>query len=176
MLPLAQSTPRLPLTPSTPLGAFWHALAEPELADLTRFGAVGPRLELCGTLRDATGAPVADACLEIWQPDPASSPEFPGWGRCATDAAGRFRFLTLATTSLSVIVLVRGLHALWTRVHFVALGDATGLAPGEALDDALLSDLPADRRATLLARPLGDGAWEWDLRLQGVGETVFLDF
>jgi protocatechuate 3,4-dioxygenase, alpha subunit len=176
MLPQVSATPRVPITASQPIGSFWRLLAEPALADLTRFGAAGPRLELRGTVLDGDGEPVPDACLELWHPQPAAA-EFPAWGRCATDAAGRFRFLTLAATSLSVIVLVRGLPLpLWTRVHFVALGDASGEAPGEALDDALLASLPAERRATLLARPLGDGAWEWDVRLQGEGETVFLDF
>jgi protocatechuate 3,4-dioxygenase, alpha subunit len=175
MLPIAESTPRLPLTPSQTIGPFWHALAEPELADLARFSPPGPRLVLTGVVTDGAGAPVADACLELWQP-PATD-EFPAWGRAATDALGRFRFTTLPTAALAVIVMARGLlKPLWTRVHFVALGDATGVAPGEALDDALLASLPAERRATLLARPLGDGVWEWDVRLQGEGETVFLDF
>ncbi len=31
------------------------------------------------------------------------------------------------------------------------------------------------RRATLIARPAGDAAWRMDVRLQGDGETVFLD-
>jgi protocatechuate 3,4-dioxygenase alpha subunit len=35
-------------------------------------------------------------------------------------------------------------------------------------------DEPA-RRATLIARPAGAGTWRMDVRLQGDGETVFLD-
>jgi protocatechuate 3,4-dioxygenase alpha subunit len=31
------------------------------------------------------------------------------------------------------------------------------------------------RRATLIAKPQGDGVWRLDIRLQGEGETVFLD-
>ncbi len=49
---------------------------------------------------------------------------------------------------------------------------------GEALNetDPLLSSIddPA-RRATLIARPEAPGVWRLDLRLQGDGETVFLD-
>jgi protocatechuate 3,4-dioxygenase alpha subunit len=31
------------------------------------------------------------------------------------------------------------------------------------------------RRATLIAKPAGDATWRMDVRLQGDGETVFLD-
>jgi protocatechuate 3,4-dioxygenase alpha subunit len=64
-------------------------------------------------------------------------------------------------------VFARGLlRPLWTRVY---LGE-----PGAELDDPLLAALPQERRATLRARRDGD-RWRWDIRLQGDGETVFLD-
>jgi protocatechuate 3,4-dioxygenase, alpha subunit len=42
--------------------------------------------------------------------------------------------------------------------------------------DPLLSSIedPAER-ATLIAQPAGAGAWTLDIRLQGAGETVFLE-
>lgn len=177
----AKNDARAPLTSSQTIGPFWHALVAPALADLTRLGAAGPRLELSGAVTDGAGAPVADACLELWQPHPAASPQFPGWGRCATDAAGRFRFVTLETSSLSVIVMARGLlKPLWTRVYFPSPGETGGLARPDAAAmaglDPQLASLPAARRATLLATPEGGGRWRWDVRLQGEGETVFLDF
>jgi protocatechuate 3,4-dioxygenase alpha subunit len=39
--------------------------------------------------------------------------------------------------------------------------------------DPVLSAVPADRRATLLAQPEGEGGYHIDLRIQGPGETVF---
>jgi protocatechuate 3,4-dioxygenase, alpha subunit len=155
------------VTGSQTIGPFWHLLAEPEHADLTRLGATGPRLELAGTMRDGDGAALTDACIEIWQATPAASPVFTGWGRCATDASGGYRFVTLAPDPsapyLAVAIFARGLlKPLWTRVYFADIGDA------------LLAALPPARRATLLAQRR-DAGWRWDIRLQGDGETVFLD-
>lgn len=68
---------------------------------------------------------------------------------------------------VSVCVFARGLlHHLFTRAY---------LADGA---DPLLDALPAERRATLLAQPQ-EGAhrtYRFDIRLQGEGETVFLEF
>jgi len=158
-----------PVTASQTIGPFWHLLGESGDDDLTRFGAAGPRIELTGHVIDGDGAPVSDACVEIWQATPAAAPDFVGWGRCATDPHGGFRFVTLAPDPaapvLSVAVFARGLlRPLWTRVYLA----------GAELDDPLLAALPPERRATLLARRDGD-RWRWDIRLQGDGETVFLD-
>lgn len=167
-----------PVTASQTIGPFWHLLGESGNDDLTRFSAAGaagaagaarPRIELTGRVIDGDGAPITDACIEIWQPPPADAPGFVGWGRSATDAHGGFRFVTLApdpaAPALSVAVFARGLlKPLWTRVY---------LAEAEP-DDALLASLPPARRGTLLAHRDGD-RWRWDIRLQGEGETVFLD-
>jgi len=155
-------------TASQTIGPFWHLLDDTGLADLTRHGAAGPRIELAGRVLDGDGAPITDACIEIWQATPAASPEFPGWGRCATNATGGFRFVTLAPAPaapcLAVLILARGLlRPLWTRVYLADVADP------------LLASLSPERRATLLARP-DDGRWRWVIRLQGDGETVFLDF
>jgi protocatechuate 3,4-dioxygenase, alpha subunit len=155
------------VTSSQTIGPFWHLLGETGDADLTRFGATGTRFELTGRVVDGDGALVTDACIEIWQAGPAASPTFPGWGRCGTDASGSFRFVTIApefdSPYLSVAVFARGLlRPLWTRVYSFDVGDA------------LLTSLPPARRATLLARS-EPPVWRWDIRLQGDGETVFLD-
>jgi protocatechuate 3,4-dioxygenase alpha subunit len=156
-----------PVTASQTIGPFWHLLGEHGDADLTRLGAEGPRIALAGRVLDGDGAAVTDACVEIWQATPAASPSFLGWGRCATDGHGEFRFTTLAPDPaapyLAVAVFARGLvKALWTRVYLADLADP------------LLAALPPARRATLLARPEPPG-WRWDIRLQGDGETVFLE-
>ena len=169
-------------TASQTIGPFWHGLAFPEWADLTRFGGAGERITVAGVVTDGAGQPVTDGCVEIWQPDPAPADTFPGFGRCATDAEGRYRFTTykpgpvptspggnsLQAPHLAVTIFARGLLThVCTRFYF----------EGEALNqsDPLLSSLPAADRATLVAKREGDSAWRLDIRLQGEGETVFLD-
>jgi protocatechuate 3,4-dioxygenase alpha subunit len=167
-------------TSSQTIGPYWHLLEENDWADLTRFGADGERVTLTGVVTDGDGAPVADACVELWQADPPASDKFTGFGRCATDAEGRFRFVTLKpgpvpgrgnalqAPHVALTILARGLlKGLVTRTYFA--GDARNEA------DPLLSAI-ADpkRRATLLAKPEGP-AWRMDIRLQGDSETVFLE-
>lgn len=168
-------------TASQTIGPYWHLIEHPEWADLTRFGAEGERITLTGRITDGAGAPVADAAVEIWQASPAADAVFPGYGRTATDAGGRFRFVTLKpgpvpgrgnqtqAPHLAVTLFARGLMTgLRTRIYFA----------GEALNEAdpLLAAIedPAER-ATLIARPDGVAAWALDIRLQGEGETVFLE-
>ena len=70
---------------------------------------------------------------------------------------------------IQVAIFARGLmqHVV-TRAYFAD-------EPLNATDPVLtLVEDPA-RRATLIARPDGDGTWRLDIRLQGEGETVFLD-
>jgi protocatechuate 3,4-dioxygenase alpha subunit len=156
-----------PVTASQTIGPFWHMIEDAALADLTRLGAAGQNLVLSGRITDGDGAPINDACVEIWQATPAASAVFPGWGRCATSSDGNYRFVTVAPDPaapyLAVAVLARGLvKPLWSRVYFADIGDS------------LLGGLASARRTTLLAAPAGAGQWRWDIRLQGDGETVFL--
>jgi protocatechuate 3,4-dioxygenase alpha subunit len=155
------------VTSSQTIGPFWHVLGESGLSDLTALGASGPRIELVGRVIDGDGAPVSDACIELWQATPAASDRFLGWGRCACDPHGGYRFVTIAPDPaapyLAIIVMARGLlKPLWTRVYLAEVADP------------LLASLPPARRATLLARS-EPPAWRWDIRLQGDGETVFLE-
>jgi protocatechuate 3,4-dioxygenase alpha subunit len=168
-------------TSSQTIGPFWHLIEHPEWADLTRFGAVGERITLQGQVVDGDAIPVTDGCVEIWQSDPPASTAFPGHGRCATDAAGRFRFITLKpgpvpgrgnvqqAPHVAVMILARGLlKALVTRAYFA----------GEPLNDTdplLTSIAEPARRATLIARPSGTSLWTLNIRLQGEGETVFFE-
>ena len=70
---------------------------------------------------------------------------------------------------IALCILSRGLmRGLVTRAYF----------HGEKLnetDPLLMSIEEPARRATLIARPAGAGTWRMDVRLQGEGETVFLD-
>ncbi|CAM5308949.1 Protocatechuate 3,4-dioxygenase subunit alpha OS=Streptomyces alboniger OX=132473 GN=pcaG PE=3 SV=1 [Streptomyces alboniger] len=64
-------------------------------------------------------------------------------------------------------MFARGLlHHLYTRAYLVD-------EPGDALLSALEGD---DRRATLLAAAGPERTYRFDIRLQGPGETAFLEF
>jgi protocatechuate 3,4-dioxygenase, alpha subunit len=120
-------------------------------------------LRIEGQVLDGAGAPVADALVEIWPP----------FGRCGTDAEGRWSFVTARPEAragqaphLSVLVFARGLlKAVRTRLYF----------PGEdanARDPVLCAIPDADERATLIAVPDGD-VLRFDVHLQGARQTVF---
>src|SRR5271165_3529494 len=173
-------------TASQTIGPYWHLIEDAGWADLTRLGAGAAHpdravVTLEGTVFDGAGAPAADSCVELWQSDPPADERFPGFGRCNTDALGRFRFVTLRpgplagpgnslqAPHLALCLLARGLmRQLVTRVYF----------EGERLNDAdpLLSSIatPA-RRATLIAGARGADCWQFNIHLQGNDETVFID-
>lgn len=91
---------------------FGESTVRPEDADLTRVGpgeAIGPRIIVHGTVREAGGRPVPNTLIEIWQANAAGryrhvvdrwgaplDPNFAGAGRVLTDAEGRYRFVTVA--------------------------------------------------------------------------------
>ncbi len=168
-------------TASQTIGPYWHLIEDETWADLTRFGATGERIMLTGTIRDGDGAPCPGTCVEIWQADPAASDSFPGFGRANTDAAGTFRFVTLRpgpvpglgntlqAPHIAIRIFARGLMAgVVTRAYFEgdALNDSDPLLT--SIDDPAL-------RGTLVAGQDAPGVWRLDIRLQGDGETLFLD-
>jgi len=119
-------------TPSQTVGPYFTiGLCRERQNEVVRGGSV----RVVGRVLDGNGEPVSDALIELWQPE--------GWGRCGTDAEGRFEFLTErpADGYADVMVFARGLlKHLVTRCDF-----------GE--DDVV----------------------QFDVRLQGDGETVFFD-
>jgi protocatechuate 3,4-dioxygenase, beta subunit len=155
-------------------------------------GVAGERVTISGRVIDGDGQGVPDALLEVWQANshgryahPEDTQDLPldagfsGYGRIPTDETGRFRFSTIRpgpvpgpagteqAPHLAVTVLARGLmRRLVTRMYFPA-------DPAHATDFALGLVEPT-RRGTLVARPSGKEL-EWNLRLQGPGETVFFD-
>jgi protocatechuate 3,4-dioxygenase alpha subunit len=69
-----------------------------------------------------------------------------------------------------VCVFARGLLMhLYTRIYLP--GDTAALAA-----DPLRVRLDEQRRGTLIAAREESGAYRFDIRLQGEGETVFLEF
>ena len=168
-------------TASQTIGPYWHLLEDASWADLTRFGVEGEKITLTGAVLDGDGKPCADACVEIWQSDPAASDTFPGFGRSNTDRNGVYRFTTVKpgpvpgrgntqqAPHIALCVLSRGLmRALVTRAYFQ-------VETLNETDPLLMSIEEPARRGTLIAKPAGAGTWRMDVRLQGDGETVFLD-
>lgn len=153
----------------------------------------GEHLSIAGRVLDGDGQGVQDALVEIWQadsegryphPDDTHASEvtagFRGFGRVATDGNGRFAFQTIKpgpvpdpqggqqAPHLLVSVFMRGLlKRVVSRLYFPS-------EPMNATDRVLLL-VPAERRATLVARAVGANALEWDVNLQGDDETVFFD-
>jgi protocatechuate 3,4-dioxygenase alpha subunit len=181
-------------TASQTVGPYLHiGLAWLTIDRVAPPGCPGQHLKVRGRVLDGDGVPVTDAVVEIWQADASGryahpedtrevplTPGFRGFGRVPTDAEGRFRFLTikpgpvadplggLQAPHLLVSVFMRGLlKRLVTRVYF----------PDEPrnADDRVLRLVPVERRGTLMARPTASDELEWDIVLQGAGETVFFD-
>jgi protocatechuate 3,4-dioxygenase, alpha subunit len=145
---------------------------------------------ISGTLYDAAGEPVTDGMVETWQADPdgrfdhpddprgAVAPAvagFRGFGRCATDAHGRYAIVTVPPGALGdgqaphldVSVFARGLlDRVVTRIYLPDRAEANAADP-------VLAALPPARAATLVARPDGPGALRFDIHLGGDAETVF---
>jgi protocatechuate 3,4-dioxygenase alpha subunit len=158
-------------------------------------GTRGEAMTIQGRVLDGDGKPVNDALLELWQANADgkyASPEdrqdrpidegFRGFGRVATDDNGAFRFHTikpgrvpgaegkLQAPHVAANIFMRGqLKQLVTRIYFP--GD-----PANA-EDEVLALVPAERRDTLIARPIPGkaGVYEWNVILQGKDETVFFD-
>jgi protocatechuate 3,4-dioxygenase alpha subunit len=186
-------------TPSHTVGPFYgYALPFPGGGDIAPVGHPDT-ITVQGYIYDGEGQPLPDAFVELWGPDPEGNlsttdgsirrdpasggylgrngVEFTGWGRIQTDANGHWYARTLRPGArgqnapyLSACVFARGLLVhLFTRIYLP--GDEAALAT-----DPLLSGLDAARRDTLIAQDDGKGTYRFDIRLQGEGETVFLEF
>ncbi|MEU2266196.1 protocatechuate 3,4-dioxygenase subunit alpha [Streptomyces olindensis] len=186
-------------TPSHTVGPFYgHALPFRGGEDIAPAGHPDT-VTVHGYVTDGEGKPLPDALIELWGPDPdgnlptadgsmrrdpasggflgRNGVEFTGWGRIQTDTDGHWYARTLRPGArgrnapyLSVCVFARGLLLhLYTRIYLP--GDAAVLAA-----DPLLSRLEDGRRDTLIAAEEASGTYRFDIRLQGEGETVFLEF
>jgi protocatechuate 3,4-dioxygenase alpha subunit len=128
---------------------------------------------LRGRVFDGAGEPVPDAMLETWQSSGAGR----RFARVGTDKDGGYAILfvkpdpdgTGQAPHLAMSVFARGLlDRVVTRVYFDDEADAN------AADPVLTSVTDPALRATLIAVSADDG-YTFDIRLQGEGETVFLD-
>lgn len=142
--------------------------------------AGGEILHLRGRVTDTAGRPVIDAIVEIWQCDangiynhPRQSGRtrrdaaFQGFGRAATDGAGRFTFRTILpvpytgrTPHIHAKVFRSGKELLTTQFY------RAGYA--QNVEDFIFSRLsPAEQdRASMAIKPVradGQTAWETDI-------------
>ena len=167
--------------------------------DIAGPDAPGERIRVEGIVIDGTGSPCRDVLIETWQADAAGihphpedprhaevAPGFRGWGRAVPDrATGLWSFDTVKpgvvpgwagrpqAPHISLWIVARGINiGLQTRLYF------SDEAEANAADPVLSLIEQAQRRETLIARREerdGQAVYRFDIRLQGEGETVFLD-
>ena len=159
-------------------------------------GVPGERIHVEGMVYDGLNAPVKDILIEVWQADGGGiyphpedpraaqcAPGFRGWGRVISDFdTGLFAFDTIKpgpvpgragktqAPHLSLWLVSRGINiGLNTRMYFP---EDSAL---HAADPVLASVEQRARVATLIATVTAPGNYRFDIRLQGDGETVFID-
>jgi protocatechuate 3,4-dioxygenase alpha subunit len=149
-------------TPSQTVGPFFEfGLCQRVQNEIVAADAADA-LRIEGRVLDGSGAPVPDAMVEIW----------PGWGRCGTDAEGRYSFVTRTpppaggqAPHLAVLVFARGLlKPVLTHLYFPD-------EPANARDPVLLG-ISDGERATLVAHG-EEGVLRFDVHLQGERQTAF---
>jgi len=161
--------------------------------DLTRNAAVngaplGERIVVSGHVLDEFDNPVPDTLVEVWQANAAGryihgadqhdaplDPNFLGAGRCATDAEGRYRFITIRPGAYPWPNHDTAFRP--THIHFSLFGPSfiTRLVtqmyfPGDPLmdiDPIFLGIPDAGARQRLIAKySLGETVAEWALGYQ----------
>ncbi|QSB12914.1 protocatechuate 3,4-dioxygenase subunit beta [Natronosporangium hydrolyticum] len=179
-----------------------HPLGERDY-DLTRQHdgePLGERIIVHGQVRDRQGRPVPHSLVEIWQTNSAGryphhadrhpaphDPNFTGVGRCLTDAAGRYRFVTIKPGAYPW----RNHDNAWrpAHIHFSLFGRAFTQRlitqmyfPGDPLfgQDPILNSVPESARPALIsAFDLSATVPEWalgyrfDIVLGGDAATPF---
>lgn len=168
----------LPISPSQTIGPFSHE-AWRWACIASQAKACGANITITGVIRDGDGAPINDAMIEAWAPaatpgEPAAI--LPGFRRVASDEAGVFTFTLPAPLPAGlgqpvalITVFARGL--VLHQFSAVFLDDDPHLA-----EAAMLAQVPAERRQTLVARKCGNAVYAWDIAMQGPHETVFFDY
>ncbi|MCG6883725.1 MAG: protocatechuate 3,4-dioxygenase subunit alpha [Silicimonas sp.] len=152
-------------------------------------GAKGKVITITGSVYDGTGWAMRDALLESWQADasgiyagqPNADPAVTGFCRFAADGTtGEFTLRTvkpgrvamrdgrMQAPHIAIWIVARGINVgLSTRIYFSDEDNAT---------DPVLSRIEQRPRVeTMIARAQGGESYRFDIRLQGDGETVFLD-
>lgn len=198
---MTQAIDTLVETPSQTAGPYVHIGCIPSFAGVDGIypqdlgqspiedGAQGEVIAITGSIYDGTGWAMRDAMLESWQADAAGvypgqdgvDPKVSGFCRFAADKdSGEFVLRTIKpggvkgrngqvfAPHISLWIVARGINiGLNTRIYFEDEDNST---------DPLLARIEQRPRVdTLIAKKTGDGMYRFDIRLQGEGETVFLD-
>lgn len=201
-------TPTLKETPSQTAGPYVHIGMTPNFVEITGVfdkdtgstmltpDTKGERIDIVGRVIDGSGAPVADAVVEIWQasadgsfiapsgPSSNSNPAFTGWGRQPVNGEGIFTFETIKPGAVPgpdgkpmaphvlLWIVARGINiGLQTRLYFGDEQEAN-------TSDYVLNRIPDPRRRETLIARKEEGAvprYLLDVHLQGDRETVFFD-
>jgi protocatechuate 3,4-dioxygenase alpha subunit len=193
---------RLKQTPSQTVGPYFAYGLAPEqynfelksLFSPTIAGpdAAGEHVTVLGNVYDGNGQPVSDALIEMIQRNAdgryvstqqeVEDTGFRGFARVGTGTDSKFRFIVETVKPgvagpneaphIDVIVLMRGMlvHA-FTRIYFDDEAEANAR-------DTVLAQVPAERRATLVAKREGSASrpvYRFEIHTQGPNETVFFD-
>ncbi len=162
---------------------------------------IGQRIIVSGRVLDSGGRPVPDTLLEIWQTNAAGryrhsrehhpaplDPNFDGIGRCITDSAGRYRFVTIQPGAYPW-----GNHYnAWrpAHIHFSLFGRAFTQRlvtqmyfQGDPLLplDPIYNSVPDEKARELMVaqfsiddtQPEWALAYNWDIVLRGRDATLF---
>ncbi|SDD60183.1 protocatechuate 3,4-dioxygenase subunit beta [Glycomyces harbinensis] len=164
---------------------------------------LGERIVVTGRVRDGNGAPLAGQLVEVWQAnasgryaqaedrhDAPLDPNFAGVGRCLTDAAGTYRFVTVKPGPYPW----RNHDKAWrpSHIHFSLFGTAFASRlitqmyfPGDPLfpyDPVMQSVTDEAARERMVAAFDLDATvdqwatgYRWDIVLRGPAATVFED-
>jgi protocatechuate 3,4-dioxygenase beta subunit len=176
----------------------------PEDSDLTRNAgtggeAIGQRIIVTGQVLDEDGSPMPNTLVEVWQANAAGryihrsdqwpgplDPNFLGIGRCLTDEAGVYRFLTIRPGAYPW----RNHPNAWrpAHIHFSLFGPSSVSRlitqmyfPDDPLFalDPIFHSIPTDKaRVRLIAAYAHDVTepewalgWRWDIVLRGPNAT-----
>lgn len=181
-------------TPSQTVGPYFAiGLPWPDGPNAVPEGTPGA-VVIAGSVFDGRGELVPDHLIESWQADPVGRfadgyghgerselPGFRGFARSGHEVGdGTYEIRTVKPGAVpgpggtvqaphvDLSVFARGmLQRCVTRIYFPEEAQANAADP-------VLSSVPAERRATLVAEAV-PGGYRFDLRLQGPGETVFFD-
>jgi protocatechuate 3,4-dioxygenase alpha subunit len=188
-------------TPSQTAGPYVHIGCIPSFAGVAgvypedlglspvRDGARGKAITVTGSVFDGTGWALRDIMLESWQADAAGL--YPGQDGADPDVIGFCRFAADGETGLFTLRTVKpgrvGLRdgrvqaphiSLWLVARGINIGLQTRIYfedEDNAADPVLSRIEQRPRVETLIARQDAPGRYRFDIRLQGEGETVFLD-
>jgi protocatechuate 3,4-dioxygenase, alpha subunit len=150
------------ITTSQTIGPFFH-----EALKWGNHAGTG-EIELRGRILDGDGKPITDALIEAWTERTHGVEGFGLLRQPSGDDGGFVFHLSKPDAGqplAHVCVFARGC----LNHHF------TAVFTSEA-DHPLLTATPPKRRGTLIATARGNNQFDWTIRMQGEGETVFFEY